>query len=370
MNRFHTLSKWLFCSAIAMLNLSQLVYADGEKESAVPAIVVVRSYDTATSDAKPADERLGFIVESRGLILTSHEVLVDSKTETIRPAVTVELVGGGRRYSAAVVSVEPTLNFAILKADSDKPFPESKLCSREKIKVGQKVRAFAGMKEGKPVYNSGQISDLNSKECYQFSMTATMLRAQIEIPNASIGGPVFNEQGEVVAVYTGHVPSHSPDQAPTPFSVEELDELDDLHSELEELNESKLHILPIFLVSNIYDSLKSQKSLKSPWTGFSVRRLTEEERKLFPYDNVRRFSGAVGVEAVWKGGPAEKLGVLKDDLLLSFSYYKTKSVAEFQKWLYAHAVGMEVKLYFLRGGKELRTLPYVIEERPKWAIPR
>ena len=73
---------------------------------------------------------------------------------------------------------------------------------------------------------------------------------------------------------------------------------------------------------------------------------------------------------IWKGGPAEKLGILKDDLLLGFSYYQCNTVAEFQKWLYAHGVGFEVKLHFLRGGTEVRTVTYEIEERPKWAVPQ
>ena len=350
--------RWLTIAVVTLANPSPIDAAD---EAPAPAMVVVRSYDSADAKSKPAGEGLGFVVESQGLILTSYEILKNPKTQALRQTVSAQLVGAEKRFAAAIVGIEPTLNFAILKIESDDPLPASKLCAREGIKVGQTVRALAGIKDGKPSYSAGKITDLNSKECYQQSMTATMLRAKIEIPQSSLGGPVFNDQGEVVAIFTGHVPSdyHPPESQDGSEKKAHLD--------FEKANEGKIYLLPIFLVSTIYESLKLKKSLKSPWTGFSVRPLAEAERKFFPY---KRFRSAVGVEHVWEDGPAEKLGVRKDDLLVGFSYYRTNSVAEFQKWLYAHGVGFEVKLYFLRDGKEFLTVPYKIEERPKWAVPK
>ena len=87
-------------------------------------------------------------------------------------------------------------------------------------------------------------------------MTATMLQAKIEIPESSIGGPVFNTQGEVVAIFTGHQP-------PAQKELGQLNPILELehHLKEEEANKGKLHLLPIFLVSNIYESLKLKQSL-------------------------------------------------------------------------------------------------------------
>ena len=107
--------------------------------------------------------------------------------------------------------------------------------------------------------------------------------------------------------------------------------------------------------------------MKSPWTGFSVRALTEEEQGAFPHG---RFLGGVGIDYVWSESPAEKLGVQKGDLLVGFSYYPTKTVAAFQKWLYMYGVGSKVKLHFLRNQSEYYSVDYTIEERPDSALPR
>ena len=358
MNRMMTLRMISFIAAIVAVGVPN---SRAEDKSTPPAIVKVRSYDSAAEGGKPADEGLGFIVESQGLILTNYQVLQNRRTKALRQVLKVELVDGGKTFPASIVGVEPTLNFAILKVEADEDLPESKLCPRDGIAVGQKVRALAGFKDDQPIYAKGEISDLNSKECYQESMTATMLRATIEIPKAGLGGPVFNEKGEVVAIFTGHEPADN-----SGGGDPDLDEAGD-DPEHEEMNRGKIHLLPIFLVSTIYESLKLKKSLRSPWTGFSVRPLTDEERKRFPY---KRYRSGVGIEHVWEKGPAETMGVRKDDILVGFSYYRTNTVAEFQRWLYAHGVGMEVKLYFLRNGDELLTVPYKIEERPSWAIPK
>ncbi len=366
-----TLYSAIALSLLAAVTLVQGVPPQSDPSLKRPTIVIVRSYASSDTGEAPADERLGFIAESQGLVLTSFAALVREDTKALRATTTVQIVEQDRRHPASIVGIEPTLNFAILKIDGQRPFPAAKWSGIEDVSVGQKVYALTGFQDGgQPVFTSGTITDLNSKECYQHSMTATMLRARIEIPASAIGGPVYNERGEVVAIYTGHQPD-----PPSTSSIEgELTNSSfdqERHRAIEEANRGKCHLLPIFLVANIYESLKLKKSLKSPWTGFSVRALTDEEAALFPYDYGRkRYPGAVAVEHVWEDGPAGELGILQDDLLLGFSYYHCKSVAQFQKWLYAYGVGSEIKLYFLRNGSEERTVTYTIEERPKWAVPQ
>jgi S1-C subfamily serine protease len=134
----------------------------------------------------------------------------------------------------------------------------------------------------------------------------------------------------------------------------------------------EIHLLSMELAMNVYDSIKQRGSLISPWTGFSVRTLTDEEIAAFPLASNRVRCG-IGIEHVWEGGPAEALGIHKDDILFKMSHYPICTVANFQRWLYLYGVGTPVKLYFVRRapeGDKLITVSYTIEERPKWAKPR
>jgi S1-C subfamily serine protease len=175
-----------------------------------------------------------------------------------------------------------------------------------------------------------------------------MFRAHLPLGAEALGGPVFRaDTGAVVALYTGFRPRVEAGH------VEDPDER---------------HLLPISLCFNIYESLKQKRSLRSPWTGFSVRPLTGDEQNFFPTQ--KRHHGGVGIEHVWPGSPAARLGVRVNDILVQLGYNRVASVADFQKWLYLNGVGQSVKLIFLRGGREYLFADYVIEERPASARPR
>lgn len=249
---------------------------------------------------------------------------------------------------AVIIGVEPTINLGILKIETEQSLAASSLVVRTVLESGQQVFAPSGWGEAGPgELIEGELSALNTRECYQESLTGTMLRAYIDLPDSSIGGPVFNQKGEVIAIYTGYTP-------PVMAGHQE--------------NPDELHILPAFLASNIYASLKHKRSLRSPWTGFSVRPLTEKEQRWFPAP--KGDEGGIGIEYVWENSPAASFGLEPGDLLVRFGYYRIESPADFQKWLYMYGVGHTVKLVFLRGGDEYRVVEYTIEARPDWAKPR
>jgi len=316
----------------------------------IPPIVKVMTY--LEPGKSVVTESQGFLVESSGFVLTTYSTLLKPNTGNLLDDIKVEFPGEkAARYSATIVAVEPTLNIAILKIGADRTFPVSKIVDRARIRNESAVYAVSGFRGSEPVLTKGELKRLNVKECYQASMTSTMLVADISIPDAALGGPVFNRDGEVIGMNTGY--------SEREMMISEL-QMD------EDANAEGTHILPIFLAFNIYESLKYRKSLKSPWTGFSVRPLTSEEEAIFPRDRVR---GGIGIEYVWPNSPAAKLGIKPNDILVRFSYYPTTSPADFQKWLYMYGVGGKVKLHIIRDRKDYLTFDYVIEERPAWAKP-
>ncbi|MEJ2416999.1 MAG: S1C family serine protease, partial [Exilibacterium sp.] len=291
-------------------------------------------------------ESQAFVVEDSGFLMTSYHSLLDPADGHLLDIIKIELLSGPKTpVYADIVSVEPTLNLAILKIEVDQALVPSHILPREKIVAGKAVYA-AELTHRKKTYTRGEIIRMNSKECYQESLSATMLNVDIDLNASTLGGPVFDETGAVVGIDTGY-----------DDSVEKSQGLE---------SHRERHILPIFLAFNIYDSIKFKQSFHSPWTGFSVRKLSTDEQALFP---MRRFMGGIGIEYVWKNSPAEKLGIRKDDILVRFSYYPILSEADFQKWLYMYGVGEKVKLHLIRNRREYLVLDYTIEKRPAWAKP-
>jgi len=295
--------------------------------------------------SKESSRGLGFIVEKEGFFLTTYRNLVVPSTEDLHETFRVRT--GAREFTAEIIGVEPTIDLAILKLETEETFTPVVAATKREINPGQKLEATT-FEEATLTMISGTVTALNTKQCYQHSLASTMFRAQITIPVSSIGGPVFHaDTGEVAAIYTGFKPTPEPG-----------------HEEVE----GETHLLPIELCFNIYESLKTKRSLKSPWTGFSVRPLTDAERAFFP--TAKKHHGGVAVEEVWENSPAQRMELKEGDILVQFSYNRILSVADFQKWLYMYGVGQPVKLMFLRNGTDYLATDYTIEERPQWAKPK
>jgi serine protease Do len=321
-----------------------LALAPGFLLAGTPDRGVVRIEGRTVS--KEGSGGLGFIVEKEGFLLTTYRNLVVPGTEDLHDSFVVR--SGKTEYLAEVIGVEPTIDLAILKLETEDSFTPVIAATKREIIPGQSLEAAAFEENGTFSPIQGDVTALNTKQCYQHSLASTMFRALITIPRESIGGPVFHaDTGEVAAIYTGFKPIPAPG-----------------HEEVE----GETHLLPIELCFNIYESLKTKRSLKSPWTGFSVRPLTDAERAFFP--TAKKHHGGVAVEEVWENSPAQKMGVKEGDILVQFSYNRILSVADFQKWLYMYGVGHPVKLMFLRNGTDYLATDYTIEERPKWAKPK
>lgn len=292
---------------------------------------------------EPLEARgLGFLVEKDGFVLTNYDNLVDKTSERLYER--FEVASGSDRYTAEIIGVEPTINLGILKLQTERTFTPVVSATKREPAPGDELQAVS-LENGTLRLIDGQVTALNTKQCYQHSLAATMFRAKLTISAESTGGPVFYaDSGEVAAIHTGFKPAAEPG-----------------HAE----NSEETHLLPISLCFNIYESLKTKRSLKSPWTGFAVRPLNDTEKRFFP--TAKKHHGGLAIEDIWENSPAQKMGLREGDILVQFSYNRILTVADFQKWLYMYGVGHPVKLYILRNGTEYLIADYVIEERPEWA---
>ena len=337
-------------SLIFAIFAASLAFAE---DKPLPALARIDAFLAEPGDdgVDPDHQGLAFITEASGFLLTSYPNLT-SADGTLYPEFRVRLSEDPSvSHPARIIGVEPTIGIGILKIDPPSPVATSLLTRDPTLVPGAPLHAFAALptKENpRPPVISGSITALNTRECYQESLASTMFRTDLPLEPQAIGTPVFDPAtGGVLAIYTGFKPQ----------AVEGHEEA-----------ENEVHLLPVGLCLNIYESLKHKKSLESPWTGFSVRPLNPGEDRFFP--TARRHRTGIGIEYVWPGSPAERLGIRPDDLLLQLGHNRIESVADFQKWLYMYGVGHPVKLVILRNGSELLTADYTIEKRPDWAKPQ
>ena len=297
--------------------------------------MVVPTADQAHPHHRPLPGASGFLVSADGYILTVRRAVVDPRTNEPAPFVDVDLQQ--QVHPAQVVSLEPTLDLAILKIESPDPLPFLRFGDSGRSPAGHWAIAFGDPDGPQRTLLPGFVMVSPARECYQDDMTATYMQLSTLVPDGALGGPVVNLRGEVIGVNAR-------------LAVSGADALP--------LTRSLGLALPSNIASAIFQAMLMRESKESPWLGISV---------LAANDTLRRRLGGpfrgIYIDNVFVPSPASKLGVRVGDVLQVMDGKPIATVHDFQRILYELGAGSRVRLGLLRGGKPLE-LVATIERRP------
>jgi len=156
----------------------------------------VRSVPDANENVRPSDPVSGtgtaFIVDPAGVLLTAHHV-VDQAT-----SITVSC-NGRAPVAVTVTSSSPTVDLALLTAVADlgtdtylELSPSQPGLGDDVFTIGYPTPALLGPD---PKYTNGTVSALSGVEG-----DASFLQISVPVQPGNSGGPLVNEQGEVIGV--------------------------------------------------------------------------------------------------------------------------------------------------------------------------
>ncbi|MGH7725921.1 MAG: S1C family serine protease [Candidatus Eiseniibacteriota bacterium] len=298
---------------------------------------------------RPAEGATGFIVTADGHILSLNRVVADPALRKEAEVLDVEV--GDTHYRARVLSLEPTIDLAILKIMAPTPLPFIELGNSGEVKSGQFAYAFGDPTGPDKTINPGVIVQTPSRECYQEEMSATYIQTSMSVCAGALGGPLVNVKGEVIGINTrpGHSAARESAGSGTVADPEECCG----------------HALPINLATAIYQSLLVRESRDSPWLGISVLLLSDYLRGKL---NTAGLAG-IYIDNVFDPSPASRAGIKVGDVLQTMDGRAIRSVYDFQHWLYMAGVGKDVKLGIVRDRKLLE-LTARVEPRPPDATTR
>jgi Do/DeqQ family serine protease len=284
-------------------------------------------FRTPRSEQRERSLGSGFILSADGYILTNEHVV--SGAEEIKVRLTDQRVFPGK-----IVGVDPKTDVAVVKIETDEPLPAVVLCDSDHLKVGQWALAIGNPFGLDSTLTVGVISatgrtDVGIEDYENFVQT------DASINPGNSGGPLLNIYGEVVGVNTAIVAS----------------------------GQGIGFAIPINLARQIADQLISTGEVTRGWLGVSIQPLDSELAKSFGLD---RVTGAL-VTRVLPETPAERGGIKRGDVLLSFNGKPVRSVKELQLLVASSALEEKVPVDVLREGTRL-TLDVVIVAREKQAV--
>ncbi|WP_190559107.1 S1C family serine protease [Trichocoleus sp. FACHB-262] len=149
-----------------------------------PAVVSI-----SAPNGKSFNYGSGFIADSKGLILTNQHVVGKNKQVAIKLA-------DGSIYSGIVVSRSAQVDLALVQIRPEKPLPSLSI-QAVPPKIGQKAYAIGDPKGLERSLSDGIVSRIDYSGLIQFTATASF---------GSSGGPLLNEDGQVIGIVQGGNP--------------------------------------------------------------------------------------------------------------------------------------------------------------------
>ena len=300
-------------------------------EQVVPAVVGVSvvqlQYDMFFRPVPVQGVGSGVIVDERGYILTNDHVVGGAESINVTLA-------DGRQLEAERLWSATDLDLAVIRVKGS-AFPVARMGDSDQVRVGETAIAIGnplGLSFQRSV-TAGIISALGrsitvSEDGGQRLME-DLIQTDASINPGNSGGPLVNLHGEVIGINTAKV------------------------SGAEALG----FAIPINTARPILLDVIEKGRFVRPWLGVGV------------VDHL--IAAQVGVEVkqgllvshVEPGGPADRAGMVQDDVMIELAGKAINTVADLRRLLFQREVGDTVAVVVLRNG---RRLPFnvVLQEMP------
>src|SRR5713101_9555994 len=265
----------------------------------------------------------GFIIDSKGLVLTNNHVVQDAV------AIRVKL-DDGREFEGKAVGRDPLTDVALVQLSGNvKNLPVVRLGDSDAMRVGDWVVAI-----GNPFGLASSVSaGIISAKSREIGATRydDFLQTDAAINPGNSGGPLFNLRGEVIGINTAIVGGGTG----IGFAV------------------------PSNIAKGLLPQLEKEGSVSRGYLGVGIQSLTPDLAKGL---GVSVKEGAVITE-VREEGPAKKAGLQVEDVVTAIDGQKVSSPGALTRAVALKRPGTTTTLSVHRGTKQM-DLPVKLAMRP------
>ncbi len=259
----------------------------------------------------------GIIMDAEGHILTNNHVAGGASKIDV-------LLSDGKHYPAKLVGADPKTDLAVIKISPDKPLPFATFGDSDKVQVGQWVVAIGQPLGLSQTVTQGIISAKHRKNIMNPSSYEDFLQTDAAINPGNSGGPLLDLQGEVIGINSA-IMSQSGGFEGIGFSI------------------------PSNMALQVAKQLIAHGKVVRGWLGVSIQNLSPALAKSF---GAKNNNGALIADMV-KGGPADKAGLKRGDIVLAFGGKPIKDADTLRNEVAVTPIGQQTKITVLRNGKQV-----------------
>ncbi len=262
----------------------------------------------------------GMIIDAQGHILTNHHVAGGATKIEVTLA-------DGDQYPAKLVGTDPKTDLAVIHIAAKEQLPHVTFGDSDKVEVGEWVVAIGHPRGLDQTVTQGIISAKHRRGITDPSSYQDFLQTDAAINPGNSGGPLLNLQGEVIGV-NAVIASQSGGFEGIGFAIP---------------SNMALHISRVLI---------AQGKVERGWLGVSIQNLTPEIAKT---SHLEALKGAYIAEVV-KGGPAEKAGMKKGDVVIAYQGKEISDAGGLRNQVAISPIGQEAKVTVWREGKKLEMM--------------
>lgn len=258
----------------------------------------------------------GFIISSEGYIVTNNHVVDKADTITVKLAT-------GKEYKAEVIGTDPKTDVALIKIKDSGSLPVIKLGDSDKLRTGDWVIAIGNPFGLDQTVTAGIVSG-KDRRTIGAGPYDDFIQTDAPINPGNSGGPLIDLQGNVVGINSMIYSQGTPGNIGIGFSI------------------------PVNLAKNILVQLKDKGKVTRGWIGVAIQGIDENIMKQF---GLKTKDGAL-VGDVTAGGPAEKAGIKRGDVIVKVDGESVKSEKDLPIKIATMRPGKTVSLTIIRDGSE------------------
>jgi serine protease Do len=252
----------------------------------------------------------GVIISEDGQILTNNHVIEGAKEVAVTLADKEE-------YTGQIIGRDPKTDLAIVKIAPKRPLPAAVMGNSEELQVGDSVMAVGNPFGLSHTVTSGIVSAKG--RTIGAGPYDNFIQTDASINPGNSGGPLYNMKGELVGINTAIIAQ----------------------------GQGIGFAIPINTAKPLIPQLVAKGEVTRGYLGVNIQSLTPE------------LSGALGlgeskgvlVAGVTPGSPAEKAGVRRSDVIVSYNQKPVEEPRDLSTQVAESPVGKESVLTVLRSGK-------------------
>jgi len=268
----------------------------------------------------------GVVVDGRGYIVTNNHVISEAANNPSQYKLTV-VFNDGKEVPANLVGRDTKTDVAVLKVDNIDNLTVARLGDSDKLRVGEEVVAAGAPLGLRSTVTAGIISALHRPvpiSAGDGSDTDTVIdgvQTDASINHGNSGGPLINMNSEVIGINSAGK-SLSDSASGLGFAI------------------------PINEVKFVADALIRDGKIAHPSLGVAVGSTDDENGDDVMMDGVR-------VTEVTKGGPADKAGIKKDDVIVKVGDRTITDGDELVVAVRQLKIGQDAPVEVVRGGQHV-----------------